>query len=360
MSDELDIRSLPSGSTMQRTMACPAWLGRSREVPFRVPEKQWTSDGTKIHAMLAEDEELEDEDSQDEIEMAVGICKRKEEMLLVSIGFEDFETVTEERLWLCDVKGNRIASGQPDHVHISGDRFAVFDWKTGRKDVPQPARNAQLVTYAVMVAEKHGLKDGFLGIIPAWRQTPPVAEITNTELAEWRDAIIEAIAETLKQDARAKVGDWCSYCQCRPFCPEALSIVVAVSELNIDSLMQSSPAEILATFKLVKHAQGTVKDVLDALKARLMASPDAIPGLTIGKTAETKTIPGSEQAVNRMLELYSPEIIYGAAKWTPAALAKAITGGKGAKKAQESLEEELADLIVTKTKSGSLELTEFV
>lgn len=338
-------------------MNCPAWLSRSSEVPFTVPEKKWTSDGTKIHAMLAEDDDSEeDEDSQDEIEMAVGICKKKEEMLLVSIGFEDYETVTEERLWMCDAKGRKLASGQPDHVHISGDRFAIFDWKTGRKDVPQPARNAQLITYAVMVAEKHGLRGGFLGIIPAWRQTPPIAEIGNAELAQWREAILAAITETLEPNPRAKAGPWCDYCPVRPFCPEALAIVRQVAAIDPQIIMQSSPAEIIETFKLVKHAQSTVKDILDALKARLTEAPESIPGLKIGKGGETKTIPGSVVAVDRMLSLYSPEIVYRAAKWTPAALAKSITGGKGAKKAQEALEDELCDIIVSKTRSGSLEL----
>lgn len=355
MSVELDIRSLPSGSTMARTMACPAWLGRSRDVPFTVPEKKWTSDGTKIHAMLADDEDEADEDEADEIEMAVGICKKKEEMLLVSIGFEDFETVTEERLWLCDAKGRKIASGQPDHVHIAGDRFAIFDWKTGRKDVPAPAKNAQLVSYAVMVAEKHGLQEGFLGIIPAWRQTPPIAEIGNAELAQWRDAIIDSIAETLKPDARASAGSHCDYCACRPFCPEALAIV---KKFQLGTIMQTTPEELIETFKLAKHAQVTIKDFLEAVKARLTEAPDAIPGLTIGKGAEMKTIPGSLQSVERLLELYSPEIVYAAGKWTPTSLAKVITQGKGQKAAQKSIEEELQDIIVSKPKSGSLELAE--
>lgn len=358
MSDPVDIRALPSGSTMARTIACPAWLARSREVPFTVPEKQWTSDGTKIHAILSDEEEEDREDESDEIEMAVGICKNKEDMLLVSIGFEDYETVTEERLWLCDERGRKLASGQPDHVHISGDKFSIFDWKTGRKDVPSPAKNAQLISYAVMVAEKHGLQEGFLGIIPAWRQTPPLAEITNVELAQWRTAILSAIAETLEPNPRAKAGPWCDYCPCRPFCPEALAIVRLISEINVHTFMlRSQPAEILETFKLAKHAQSTIKDLLDALKERLSAHADAVPGLTVGKGGEMKTIPGSMQSVERMLELYSPDIVYRAAKWTPAALAKSITGGKGAKKAQEAIEEELQDVIVVKQKSGSLELT---
>lgn len=353
MTPELDIRSLPSGSTMARTIACPAWLSRSREVPFRVPDKQWAADGTKIHAILAEDEDAEDEDASDEIEMAVEICRNKEEMLLASIGFEDYETITEERLWLVDKDGRKLASGQPDHVHIEKDRFAIFDWKTGRKDVPVPAKNPQLISYAIMVAEKHGLTEGFLGIIPAWRQTPPVAEINNAELALWRQHIIKAIMEAMFPGARSEAGSWCDYCPVRPFCDDAIEIV---KRFQLGTIMQTTPAELLETFTLAKHAQATIKDFLDAVKARLTEAPGAIPGLLIGKGAEMKTIPGSSESVSRLLELYSPDIVYRAAKWTPAALAKSITGGKGVKKAQEALEEELADLIVTKQKSGSLEL----
>lgn len=356
MTEEINIRSIPSGSTMARTIACPAWLSRSREVPFRVPDKQWATDGTKIHAIgLSDDEDEDAEETTDEIEMAVEVCRHKEEMLLSSIGFEDYETITEERLWMVDRTGKRLASGQPDHVHIEEDRFAIFDWKTGRKDVPAPAKNPQLISYAIMVAEKHGLTDGFLGIIPAWRQTPPVAEISNAELAQWREHILSAIAEATGPNPRAEAGSWCDYCPVRPFCDEAIAIV---KRFQLGTIMQTTPAELIETFTLAKHAQATIKDFLEAVKARLTEEPGAIPGLTIGKGAEMKTIPGSEQAVSRLLELYSPDIVYRAAKWTPAALAKSITGGKGAKKAQEALEEELSDLIVTKQKSGSLELTE--
>lgn len=346
---------MPSASTLARTMACPAWLGRSAALKLApVEEKTWTTGGTLAHSVLAgeiDDDEIDD----DEIDMAVGICRHKEEMLLVQSGFEDYETIIEKRMWLLDDAGNRVASAKPDRVHIEKGRFFTSDFKTGRKDALEPALNPQLIIAAVLIAQDYGITDGVLAIVPAWRKTPPVAEIGSEEIAQWRAAILSAVSESQRPGAGAKTGPHCQYCPVRPFCDEAWDIVRQASKLDPSSIMQDQPEQITENFDIAKHAEGTIKAFLEQIKARLGSEPDAIPGLTIGKGGETKTIPGSLDVFNTLTEKYSTEIVLRAVKWTPTALAKAITPGKGQKATQKNLEEEFSDIIVRGTKAGSLE-----
>lgn len=346
---------MPSMSSMARTMACPAWIGRAAIADLTpLPEKSWTRDGTAAHDALAEDEDIEEIDS-DDVALAVGICREKEGMLLAQSGFEEYTTHIEERMFLKDDEGNPVASGQPDRVHIEGKRFAIVDFKTGRKDAPSPARNPQLIGYAALVAQRFGLTDGVLFIVPAWRQTPPPAEISAEDIATWRTAMLSAIAESNAPHARAAAGEWCDYCPVRAVCTEAWALVKKASQLPPIS-MQDSSADILDNYTLAKHAQKTIEVFLETVKARLGADPSSIPGLRIGKGSEMSIIPGSQEAWRVLTSLYAPSIILAATKWTPAALAKALTGGKGAKAAQKVLEDELAGIITKKAKSGALEL----
>lgn len=349
---------LPSASSMQRTLSCPAWLSRSASAQLEaISEKSWTASGTRAHAVLSGDDDEESIEDDDEIALAVGICKMREEMALVAAGFEDPVAYIEQRIFLEDDHGTHVASGQPDRVYIENGRFFISDYKTGRKDAPAPALNAQLIAYAVLVAQEHGITHGTLAIIPAWRPVPVVAEINEEQIRIWRAAILEAISEARGPSPRAEAGQWCDYCPFRPCCPEAWEIVSQASQFNPkDPSMFEDPQSIIANFRTAKHAEGTIKVFMEQIKARLALLPDSIPGLRIGEGSTMKTIPGSLSVFERLTGLYSPASVLSAVKWTPASLAKVLAPGKGQKLAQKGIEEELADIIVQKEKAGSLEL----
>lgn len=319
-----------------------------------LPESKDAADGTLAHSALAG--EIDEEELDDEIEMAVKICKQKAAMLLVGIDFQDYEEmVVEKRLWLHDDNGTEIASGQPDRVYFQGDTFVVLDFKTGRKDAPAPALNAQLITLALLIQEHYGLSHAFIGIVPAWRQTPPLAEIGPEQFAEWRQAIVGAMTESNGEKPHAEAGPWCDFCPVRWRCKEAWAVVEQIAKTDPAKIMTESPDIILQHFTTAEHASKTIEVFRDLLRAMLTANPDAVPGLRIGKPSEMKTIPGSEETWSALNERYSLAIIMAATKWTPAALAKAISGGKGAALVKKQLEEELAPWISSKPKSGSLE-----
>lgn len=345
---------LPSCSSMARTMACPAWIGRAASANLApVPEKKWTADGTIAHDVLAgelDEEEIEDDD---DLASAVRTCQIHEEKMLIAAGFEDYVTHAEKRIFLLDDNGKRVASGQSDRVHIEGKRFAIIDYKTGRKDVPQPAMNPQLISYAILAAQEYGVTEGYLGISYAWRQTPPMAFIDAPTLASWRESILIALESANQPNPTAKAGPHCDYCPVRWECPEAWDIIRKAKETLTNTDMTVD--QIAEHYDLAKHAEATIKVFLEQVKARLIAEPGTVPGLTLGKPSETKSIPGSESVWNRLTSLYAPGLVLAACKWTPAALAKSLTGGKGAKAAQKVLEEELADIIVTKPRAAAIE-----
>lgn len=347
-------QGMPSGSAMARTFQCPAWWQRSLAATLRPPdESAYAIAGQRAHELLAEEDE-EDEEDSDEILMAVGICKEKTGMLLAQTGFDEYETHTEERIFLLDDDGNKVSSGRLDRFYIEGNKFANLDWKTGRKDVLVPAKNPQLIFGAVLIAQHYGTSEGFLGIVPAWRPTPPMAEIGLEDIITWRKAILEVLSETKGESPRAKAGPACDFCPVRPTCPEAWAIVEQASKLELT--MHDTPDQIRDNFKIAKHAAATIKVFLEAVKLKLGTEPDAIPGLTIGKASETKFIPGSVENFDKLAENYSKGTILASVKFTPAAIAKALTGGKGAKAAQKAIEDEFEAIIEKKARVGSLEL----
>lgn len=343
---------------MARTMNCPAWMGRASAVELQeLPQKAWTTDGQRAHAVLSGDEDEESIEDSDDLALAVEICRNREQMALISAGFEEPHCHIEQRIFLYDDAGNKVASGQPDRVWIEGDRFFISDYKTGRKDAPAPALNPQLIMYAVLVAQEHGVTQGVLAIIPSWRPMPVVAEIGAEQIAQWRKAILVAIVEAGSPSPHATAGPWCDYCPFRPACPEAWAIVDQASKLNPkDPDMFENPSLLIERFRLAQHAKGTIKAYEEQIKARLAALPESIPGMHIGKGAELKTIPGSTPVYARLTSLYAPSVVLAAVKWTPAALAKSICPGKGQKAVQKTLEEELSDIIIKSNKSGSIEV----
>lgn len=345
---------MPSASSMARTMACPAWIGRSAIMEkVELLEKKWTADGTLAHSVLSGDVEDEEVEDDDDMTTAIRICREKEAMALVSIGFEEPEIHIEERIFLHDDNGNPVASGKPDRLYVNGRQGCITDFKTGRKDALPSARNPAMIMYAILGQEQFGVDEWYLGIIPAWRQTPPMALIGKEQLAEWRRSILDAITESGGPSPRACAGPWCDYCSVRHACPEAWEIVRQVSEFNPE-IMTAEPEIVIERYDLAKHAEATIKTLLENVKARLAIDPACLPGLTIGKAGEIKTIPGSEQNYLLLIDRYPVDAVLAAAKWTPAALAKSITGGKGAKAVQKTIEEQCADIIRLTPKSGAL------
>jgi hypothetical protein len=342
---------LPSASSIHRLLQCPASSQRSLRAQVIDIEKDYRKAGTDMHAVLAGEMD-EDELDSDDVITATKICRYRESDLLIQLGFEDPVCHTEERLWLVH-NGKQIASAKPDKIYIESGRFLIPEFKAGRKDVPKPSMNPQLVLAAILAKDHYGVSEGILAVIPAWRQMPPAAEINDEQIELWRAAIIDAITESESPDAPAVAGSHCDFCKARPFCPEAWAIVREAKTLIFN--MDDTPEKILANYRNAKHAEGTIKAFLEQVKARLVAQPDAIPGLQIGKPQEIASIPLNLAAWERLTELYKIESVLAAAKLTPAALAKQVSGGKGKAKAQEQLEEELAELITTKPRGGSLE-----
>ncbi len=337
---------------MARTMACPAWIGRAAVADLvPLPEKKWTADGTVAHDVLAGETDEEEIEDDDDLLTATRTCKIHEEKMLIAAGFEEYETHIEKRHFLLDDAGNQVASGQPDRVHIAGNKFAIIDYKTGRKDVPSPSLNPQLIFYALLAAQEYGVTEGYLGISYAWRQTPPMAFINSEQLSAWRNSILAALDAAKEETPHAEAGEHCAYCPFRWQCPEAWELVAQANETLKNPNM--NPDQFAVHYDLAKHADGTIKAFLEQTKARLAV--ESLPGLQLGKAGETKTIPITPHSFSVLTGMYDQSTVLLAMKTSPAALAKALTGGKGAKAAQKLLEEELVEIIKVSPRAPAIE-----
>lgn len=317
---------LPSMSSAERTLQCPGWIGLAHRLQMSTPVHDWTRSGTLGHAVLAEEEGEEALEGEEDTAEAVRNCERKLEEVIASLGFENAEQrILERRFWMHDLEsGEPIASGKPDVVLIKNGKFLIPDYKLGRAMVTPPAANAQLVGCAIAVQEELGVNEGYLAIIPAWKRTPAPAFIDALGLRTWRIALETAFARSKDPLAPRTAGKWCDYCPCRPVCVQALAVVVEASRFSPVDEVESW--EEVERFAKISQAKKTVKVYEEYLRERLMADPDAIPGLYLGKGRRTEKIASTVEAWDALIGKFSPAQLAAAAKFSLTTLAKLMAG----------------------------------
>ncbi len=338
---EIDVRAgLPSASGLGRLLGCPGSFELSRGMVS--PEKAWTREGTKGHAMLSGEEG--DEEASDDTQAQVARCEQYLGKLREDLGFEhgciELGAPGGEpcsRFWLHDDSGAPVASGEPDRVLIRDNIALIVDFKLGRKAVEAPSLNPQLIGYALLLEEEYGITGAYLQIIQPWAKRQEPAYIDAEGLKTWRAAIMDAIRVARQPDAPRQAGPHCDYCPARPICPEARAVATrALAPMGGEAapVIAQSFALMTAEQKLqlwdwAQHAKKTLKDLDDLYKAALATAPESIPGLRVKPGAKQLKIPGSP-AVIAALEAagLAQEAILGTASLSGPKLDKLLTGGR--------------------------------
>lgn len=367
--DSLDERGdLPSMSSIERIMLCPGseqLIARLRPALPERPEDEWTQSGSRVHDALAADDGDEsamdglDESEADFAERAKAEVAR----LLEQFGFGQTAQVIikdRTRLWLHDDTLNAVASGQPDLVIIENGRFLLVDYKSGWGGATETRSNPQLLGYAVLVAEPYPVTGGHIAVIARARKLQ-VAEVTRDDLANWRAAILSAIALSKTPGAPRFAGHaQCAYCPARPLCPEAWAKVIETLSFTPETLLDGRDRD---RFLLAKHASKTIAAYLALLKAKITENPDAVPGLRKKADAPTFSISDGAAAWQQLQAFMPLEQFLSACKPSLNGLASVLTGGKpSVKKLTKDGEIKrneiiglLGDVIERGTREGSIE-----
>lgn len=220
------------GSTAARTIACPAWLARSKNMP-KQPSNVYADEGNLLHDAM--EEHYQNGKSFDSM---VGILTFNEQTLdaghvknllepardCVEEVFARFKIEEYECEPFVEIVPD-VAGGSIDLIGVSADRKTVLilDYKFGAQLVPVD-NNKQLQFYALAAKTDTKTKDFFEQaenlvcciVQPKVAYIPAIWETPVSILADFKRDLFDAIANP----ERASTGDHCKYCPVYNTCPD--------------------------------------------------------------------------------------------------------------------------------------------
>jgi hypothetical protein len=284
---------LPSASDMYALSQCHGKMILTRSLVQKgmidLSVKSVYADlGMRIHASLeGEPETLERKanDVRDSCDRLAHEAARQFGMLK---GKED-EIFYEQRLWY-RIGDQSFFSAKPDRVYRSGQRALDVNFKTGRGDEEESSRNTQLRTEGVCIKSNYPEIEeiGSAIIQPLVTHQPEIAVYDAEALKEAEIEILE-IVDATHWDAGRKAGEWCKYCPCRPFCPEAKQLALAYPlTINLDALPLGQDGA--RTLEKVNTAYGILDAIWEAYAEIVKKDSAAIDGWWINNGRQLRTI----------------------------------------------------------------------
>jgi RecB family exonuclease len=361
MSNAIDERGgLPSASSMQRIIECPASLPLTNRLRAEgVLPADWGSQdadrGTRIHALLAAYAtglSLPKADP-DEAEEALKLWMQTQHLIEQTFGDDPagVEMVIEERIWLENSNGQRIASGQFDFIAVDAfnNRALVIDYKTGRGEVSPAAENYQLFFAAVVIREVFDVSNIRGAII----QTGAAANVADYQTPDL-DFFLEQIDTALARQSRDpfEVGfrpseSRCKYCPARLVCPRLhydLAQVEASPLAIIASATNEQLADFLAKLESVKPLE---KAARAEAEGRIKAGA-TVPGWVVESSAGKRQVTDSAELCRVLIDAGASVADVLSAVSIPVGKAEKIyaeAAGLKGKYAREAFEEVTAALI---------------
>lgn len=285
-------KGLPSASSMQRIMNCPASLPlthRLRELG-QLPTDHGSEDasrGTRIHDYLQAlgegAETLPSGLTQEELEEALSLWDRAQDVITQLFGEDlaEVDIVVEQRLWLEDaLTGDAVFSGRFDLIAMDTDKALILDYKTGFSDVPIAAENWQIMAGAVLFREAFGNGREIYGTI---LQTGHKAEVSRIETDAIRQAgrlILMRLNE--KESDPFTLGfnpsdENCKYCPARLACPRLHYDLKEVTGItNADALISTASTPRLDAFlNQLESIERITKAARKEMAARLERGEEA-------------------------------------------------------------------------------------
>lgn len=166
--------------------------------------------------------------------------------------------------------------GTADVIALEDDRVKVTDWKTGNREVPDPARNYQLRFLGLAAARAFGRGEATVQIA-AIREDGSIdlryAELGSDELDEIATDLAR-IASRVQQAREGnpvyKTGSHCRYCPALPHCPAVAGAAQAILEGPPEELTDRRAGEMWNKLQAVEAA---AKKTREALQEHVYARP---------------------------------------------------------------------------------------
>jgi hypothetical protein len=193
-----------------------------------------------------------------------------------------------------------VLSGQIDELLIQNDRALLFDVKSGRGQVDEPASNVQLRIYAMLSRVRWPQLESITVAVlsPHYRYAPHTFDAAKLEAI--RLETLESLA-VLDYEAAPSPGAHCWFCPASMICParrrETSQLAVPAQELPTGS----EAARLLET---VARVEAVCDEIKTHYKARLEADPTCVPGWRL-QSSDRRWIPYPQQALEHLIESFS-------------------------------------------------------
>jgi|TARA_R110000796_G_scaffold177039_4_gene293926 hypothetical protein len=287
------------GSTAARTLGCPAWINKSKDIPKR-PGGSAAIEGSMHHEIME-------------------LCQNTGTRPWDHLGFEYKEAGTtlvfdEDHLDLSNIAYNAtnelfkeldidelevepfveiipdVAGGSIDTIGLSGDRktLLILDYKFGRVKV-SPEENAQMMFYALAAKTDAKTSDLFekveklvLVIVQPRHSGVVFRWVTDMGRLNTFEKHLKTSIANVKTAKKGTPGAHCGWCPASAFCPEKRQEAVVASTLGT-----SSHNELMASAAAVQEVEAWVKATKEALYMQLTTGIN-IPGWKVVEKKATR------------------------------------------------------------------------
>lgn len=330
-----------SPSNLERYAMCPGAYWLEQDLPYQ--QSAAGDEGKLLHAVLAGMATEEQKASLNRNQKHdLDICRREARALHEQV----FGTVAGLDGWMHEarlvatIEEGVLLSGHIDYYAFKGDKALIIDWKFGRGELTEAARNPQTRAYAVLVdAGVDGLK-GRTSITCALIQ-PRVAVDERVTATVYEPADIEhARAELLDiaagirfaGDQRAPGPTQCRYCKAlgTERCPESADTARQLAPLTLGEVMPT-PDKVAKVLDLKPVIQG-VLDRYEEYAKEVIAAGGVIPGYALVPGNTVRRLRDTDAAWKAAQEVLTPDEFMGACSVTVGKLEALMADKRGWKK----------------------------
>ncbi len=213
--------------------------------------------------------------------------------------------------------------GTADVVGLTSDAVWIWDYKSGFRAVPAPARNWQLRMLAIAATSAYGRTEARVGLIHLNGDTPRFRSAMFDALdLDVAAAELRAAMRTWTPGATPVQGDHCAYCPAFDACPAKLALFRQA--VDMPALTDENAAAVYLRCEAVAQVLGRVRG---ALEMRAKEHPIALPDGTVYGPVVTERESVEARVVQAQLtKLHGPEVAAKALeiKSSKAAIERAI------------------------------------
>ena len=305
------------GSTAKRVINCPGSVALVQAMPPK-PSSKYADEGTLLHDTIAD--VLNDKPAGVGLRTYEGITLTQELYDdKVAVALELLDQVDPDKTMTYAVEQRVHITedifGSTDLIGRISDRAIILDWKFGSGVAVEAEENEQGLFYAAAAMETPDTKWAFDGVqeVEIIIIQPPMIKrwVTTPErVAMFKYALLEAVKQSEKPDAKLSAGEHCRWCAAKPMCPKMTGAADRALAVKMDALPLPMISKYLANAELLEQ---WITD-LRGLAMQAMESGREVPGYKLVAKRATRSWMDESKAAIMLREadiepFKTPEVI---------------------------------------------------